>query len=498
MGIEWSKDFLRQINEEEELTTVVHLIVQEVKRLLEADGAAVFFFHQARCELWSPVKVAGQVLRLDARLGVAGACVAGRQAINVDSAQHDQRFYSGIDSLTKRKTRTILAVPLTKPDGELVGVLEAVNKRKGVFTARDEQLASAIAAKVADPLGRFQVIEQLRFQQQRLQEENDKLWAEVDCRFSTQNLIGASSQMQQVVRIIDQIRESSVDVLITGENGTGKELVAKAIHYNSPRGRRPLIALNCAALPDTLVESELFGIKKGVATDVEARTGKFEAAHGGSIFLDEIGDLTLGSQAKILRVLQERAVERVGEHKPVPIDVRVLAATNANLEQAIKKGTFREDLFFRLNVLRIRTPALRDIPDDIPLFANYFLEKYCREFKKEPKRFSSAAIDCCRTYAWPGNVRELENEVKRMVVVLRRTTIRAEDLEEKIRVDEPTKEGDLLSGYATLPQAVEALERRMIQDAYAKCRYNQVQTAKYLGLSRQGLIKKMKRYQIGV
>jgi len=273
-------------------------------------------------------------------------------------------------------------------------------------------------------------------------------------------------------------------------------LVAKAIHYNSPRARKPFVALNSANLPDTLVESELFGIKKGVATGVEARIGKFEQANGGTIFLDEIGDLGLRSQAKILRVLQERSIERVGEGLTIPLDVRVLAATNINLLEAMKKGTFREDLFYRLNVVQVRTPSLREIPDDIPVLAHYFLDKYCRQMEKDSKKISAGAVRCLSAYSWPGNVRQLEHEMKRLIVMVRRTTITEDDLEEGIRRSPHQSASTEAVGFRTLPQAVEDLERRMIQEALLACRHNQVQTAKRLGLSRQGLIKKIKRYEM--
>ena len=229
--------------------------------------------------------------------------------------------------------------------------------------------------------------------------------------------------MQRLVRVIDQIRDSSVDVLITGENGTGKELVAKAIHYNSPRARQPFVAINCAALPETLIESELFGISKGTATGVDARIGKFEQANKGTFFLDEIGDLGISAQAKVLRVLQERAVEPVGERGAIPLDIRVIAATNKNLESAIKAGAFREDLYYRLKVVHVQMPALREIPADIPLLVNYFLHRYTTQMDRPRKKLSAGAMQRLMEYSWPGNIRQLENEMKRLVVMVRGTTI---------------------------------------------------------------------------
>jgi DNA-binding NtrC family response regulator len=231
-----------------------------------------------------------------------------------------------------------------------------------------------------------------------------------------------------VLALVERIRDTSVDVLITGESGTGKELMAKTIHYSSPRARKPFVALNCAALPENLLESELFGIEKGVATGVEKRIGQFEAAHGGTLFLDEIGDLSLTAQAKILRVLQERVVQRLGGRETIPIDVRVLAATNQNLDEAIKQGKFREDLYYRLKVIHLRLPPLRTIPDDIEQLAHFFLARMCGEMNRAPLRFSPQAIEALRSAPWPGNIRQLQNEIKRLAICVAGPVIELEDL----------------------------------------------------------------------
>lgn len=304
--------------------------------------------------------------------------------------------------------------------------------------------------------------------------------------------------MQRLVRVIDQLRDSSVDVLITGENGTGKELVAKALHYNSSRGRHPFIVINSAALPEQLMESELFGIGKGTATGVDARVGKFEQTNKGALFLDEIGDLGLNAQAKVLRVLQERVVEPVGNKELIPLDIRVLAASNKNLEAAMKAGTFREDLYYRLKVVHVQTPALREISADIPLLANYFLDQHGERMGKPRKKLSPTAMRRLMEYTWPGNIRQLENKIKRLVVMVRSTTIGEEFLEEGIRYPSQIVGGPLDLQGRSLQQAVTELEQRMVKETLLACRSNQLQSAKRLGLSRQGLIKKIKRYNINV
>ncbi len=494
----FSSAFLSHINQETNLQAAIQSIRTEACKVLKAEMASIFLLDREHRELWFPLLENGQILRLDARLGIAGACVASEEVLNIKDAQADARFFSGIDTTTKHKTQTIVAVPLWSPAGEVFGVFEAVNKKGKAFTARDESLAKALAEYIAIPLNKFHTVEQLRHERERLQQENAHLWKEVEGRFSTQKLLGNSLPMQRMVRIIDQIRESSVDVLITGENGTGKELVAKAIHFNSPRARQPFVAINCAALPEQLIESELFGIGKGTATGVDARIGKFEQADKGTLFLDEIGDLGLTAQAKVLRVLQERAVQPVGERVTLPLDIRILAATNKNLEAEIKAGRFREDLYYRLRVVHIHTPALREIPADIPLLANYFLDHYCQRMEKPRKKLSAGAMQRLMEYVWPGNIRQLENEIKRLVVMVRGATIQEDALEEGIRCPPKINHGPADLQGRSLQQAVAELEQRMIRETLAACGLNQVQTAKRLGLSRQGLIKKMKRHKIKV
>lgn len=493
----------QKINAERGLAALLNLITREAARLMEADLASIFLLDREKQELWSIVTLDGEQIRFDARLGIAGAAAMTGQTINAEDAYKDPRFYKGIDGCTGYRTRSLLVVPLRNHEGEIIGTFQVLNKKGGVFTKDDEEILQALAAHVAITIETAQLVQELKRHREKLLEENTQLWKEVEGRFSTQNILGASPQIQNIVRLIEQISDSSINVLITGESGTGKELVAKAIHYNSSRARSTFVALNCAAVPESLVESELFGIEKGVATGVEHRIGKFEEADGGTIFLDEVGDLSLSAQAKILRVLQEREIERVGGRKAIPVDVRILAATNRDLETEIKKGNFRKDLYYRLKVVHIQMPALREIPEDIPLLANYFLDKHCREMKKEPKKLTTGALRCLMNYAWPGSVRELENEMKRLVVLTPRKVITEEDLSEIIRKSPSTllrTGGEIVSlrlmPVRSLKETVGELEKRLISEALQTHQHNQRQTAKALGLSRYGLIKKIKRYGI--
>ena len=260
-----------------------------------------------------------------------------------------------------------------------------------------------------------------------------------------------------------------------------------------------MVALNCAALPETLIESELFGIERGVATGVERRVGQFEAAHGGTLFLDEIGDLALTAQAKILRALQDQRIERVGGRGSIPVDVRVVSATNKDLEAEIRAGRFREDLYYRLKVVFLRMPSLREIPEDIPILANRFLSDICREQGRPRMEFAPGLLSRLQTLAWPGNSRQLQNEIRRLVACSRGPVLQEEDWVEGLPIPRSSS-GPAPAPTANLPSetrlgaAVEALERRMISEALQRCGHNQLKAAKSLGISRQGLLNKLKRF----
>ncbi|MGZ8530888.1 MAG: sigma-54-dependent Fis family transcriptional regulator [Candidatus Binatia bacterium] len=477
-----------------DLASLQSLITREAKELLQADRVSVFLFDRDNCELWSAISEEGKIMRFDARLGIAGAVAMTGQAINTANAYEHPLFYKEVDIETGYRTRNLLAVPLHSLDGAVIGVGEATNKIGGVFTDADAEILTTLAAQLADVIENSPIASELKTHEQ---EPRSYPAAEFISGFATQKIVGMSHRIGSIIRLIDQIRPSSVDVLIQGESGTGKELIAKALHFNSPRAKYPFVALNCAALPDNLVETELFGIEKGVATGVDRRIGKFEAAHGGTLFLDEIGDLSLSAQAKILRVVQERSIDRIGSRAPVPVDVRIVAATNRDLETAMREKLFREDLYYRLSVVRIQTPSLRESPEDIPILANHFLQKHCSANQVELKHFTSAAIASLMAYGWPGNTRQLENEVKRLVASVRSAAIDAEHLVLESRGSHATAGAAAEpSPWQTLSQAIDALERKMIQQTLDGCDGNKAKAAQKLGVSRQGLIKKLRRLKI--
>jgi len=336
----------------------------------------------------------------------------------------------------------------------------------------------------------------------KLQEENTRLKQELKKKFGYSKIIGNSIPIQNVIKFIEKIADTDSTVLITGESGTGKELVAKTIHYNSSRSKKPLIPLNCAAIPKDILESELFGHEKGAFTGaVNTRIGRFELANNGTLFLDEIAELAPALQVKLLRVLQEKEFERVGGIKTIKVDVRILAATNRDLEKAVKDGTFREDLYYRLNVIPIHLPQLRKMKEDIPLLVGHFVEDISRRKKKEQPIITPEVMNCMVNYRWPGNVRELENLIERLTILKEGDEVRLEDLPERLREkyqDErpPSREQELSSDGVDLNMMLDEIENNMIIQALEISKGVKSKAASLLGLNRTTLIEKMKKKAI--
>ena len=329
-----------------------------------------------------------------------------------------------------------------------------------------------------------------------LRDENRRLRVLVGRGAASGAIVGSSSSLRTFLDDLRRAADSDATVLLFGESGTGKELAARAIHEASPRHAGPLVVVNGAAIPESLVESELFGHRKGSFTGAtEDRTGKFEAAGGGTIFLDEIGDLPLPAQARLLRVLQEGEIDKVGVTAPVPVDVRVVAATRVNLEARVQEGTFREDLWYRLNVIPLRIPPLRERPGDVPLLVEHFVVKHAQRHGRPVPRVEPGALDRLEHYDWPGNVRELENLLERLVVLGRSDTIAAADLPEALRRDAPRFGGARID----LPPdgiVLEEVERGLIEEALRRADGNQSAAARFLGISRQTLIYRMKKFEL--
>ena len=327
-------------------------------------------------------------------------------------------------------------------------------------------------------------------EERRLRHEVSALRQELRTRYHFENLIGKSRAMQEIFGLIEQVAGSRSTVMVYGKSGTGKELVAKAIHYNSPRSTRAFVAVNCAAIPAELLESELFGHEKGSFTGaIATKVGKFELATGGSLFLDEVGSMRLDLQAKILRALQEREVERVGGTRTIKIDVRVIAATNRDLKKAVEEETFREDLYYRLNVVPITLPDLKDRQEDIPLLANHFVQKFAQESNPAIREISKEAMAVLMSHAWPGNVRELENVIERAVTLGHGPAVLSTDLPPHLAGGANPLER-ALAREATL----EDLERDYIAMILQRTKGHQIRAATILGIDRRTLYRKIRRY----
>lgn len=327
-----------------------------------------------------------------------------------------------------------------------------------------------------------------------LRAENIRLHQEVDEKFGFENIIGKSESMMEVFNKIRLVGPSKASVLIQGESGTGKELIAEAIHHNSSRRNRPLIRLNCGAITPTLLESELFGYEKGAFTGAYARkSGRFELANTGSLFLDEISEMSLDLQVKLLRVLQSQEFERVGGVETIKVDVRIIAATNKNIEQSVNKGQFREDLYYRLNVVRINIPPLRERREDIPLLVNFFLKKFCVENNKEMKEIHPKAMILMQNYSWPGNVRQLQNVIEGLVVMTAGKVITVDYLPDEVKSFESADKNFIkIKPGISLKEA----EKELIKMTLQQTNFNRSKTAEILGLGRKTLYRKLEEYKL--
>jgi DNA-binding NtrC family response regulator len=345
-------------------------------------------------------------------------------------------------------------------------------------------------------LDELEIIVRKALERKQLVSENVELRRQLEGRYHFHEIVSGSAEMEEVINTAGRAARSKATVLVRGESGTGKELIARAIHYTSPRKDNTFVAVNCAALSENLLESELFGHEKGAFTGADRqRVGRFEQADGGTLFIDEVGDIPLSTQVKLLRVLQEREFERVGGNKTIKVDVRVIAATSKDLEEMVENDEFREDLFYRLNVISIRIPPLRERRSDISPLISHFISRYAVENDKEIEGVSKEAMDVLMKYDYPGNVRELENAIERSVVMARVTLITAEDLPVHIR----STRGESESSYSNiegrfLPEMVENLERHLIADALEESDGNQSKAAELLGISERNLRYKLKKY----
>jgi Nif-specific regulatory protein len=416
--------------------------------------------------------------------GIVGRVLEKGSNLVIPNVGEEPLFLNKTGSRFKKSGISFLCVPI-KFKGESIGVLSAdrIFRDRAITIDEDIRVLEIIASIIAQ----YAVLWK---HYKETEQERENLRLQLKGKYSLPNIIGTSDRMQEVFEAVHRVSDSKATVILYGESGTGKELIAKAVHYMSPRAKDPFVKFNCASIPEGLLESELFGHEKGAFTGaITSRKGRFELANGGTILLDEVGDLPINLQPKILRVLQEREFERVGGEKTIKVDVRLIAATSRNLEELVSRGKFREDLFYRLNVVPIFMPALRERKEDIPLLVEFFLKKFNEENKKTVS-ISPDSMRILSDYDWHGNVRELENTIERLVVMSDKGVIRPSDLPINLKLPSP----DEMIQKESLKAGIEDIEKSSILDALAKTGWIQAKAARMIGLTPRQIGYKMKKY----
>jgi Nif-specific regulatory protein len=479
-----------------DLKAALHRVLEILERHHAVLRSAVTLLRGDTGEIAIEASLGISGIGVDARYrlgeGITGRVVESGKPIVVPQVSREPSFLNRAVQRKKLHAEEVsfICVPIVL-DKNPVGALSTdLQWKRDLDFERLVKFLRVVASMIGQAVKVHRLVEAER---QRLVDENMSLRRELKERYEFANIVGNSGPMRQVFEQIAQVAHGGTTVLIRGESGTGKELIAHAIHYNSARAQKPFIRVSCASLPETLIESELFGHEKGAFTGADARRkGRFEMAEGGTLFLDEIGDVSLSTQVKLLRVLQEREYERLGATETVKANVRLIAATNKDIEKAIAAGTFREDLFYRLDVFTIFVPPLRERKPDVMTLADHFLAKYATEHEKRIKRISTPAIDMLMSYHWPGNVRELENAIERAVLVCDGNVVHAHHLPPTLQTAEAS--GTAMS--TSLSAAVETYEKSLIQDALKTTRGNQAKAARMLGTTERILAYKVKQLAI--
>jgi Nif-specific regulatory protein len=506
-----------------DLAELVPFVIAKCRAALNCESASIMLLDRDRNEFYFPfvsdedANVAGVLtqVRVPADRGIVGAAMQSGQPIIVADAQNDPRFYRNVDVETGSVTRNLVAVPLTSDHG-VVGVLEVLNRRGGrSFDDNDLSLLKSVSSSIAIAIENAHLYRQLRNSEATLATQVSVLRRDLTRNTRFAEIVGSGPEMEDVFHLMESASASFITVMIEGETGTGKELVARGIHRASARGEKPFVAVNCAALPETLLESELFGHRRGSFTGaIRDSPGVFRAAAGGVVFLDEVADMPSQMQAKLLRVLEQEEVMPIGDTFPVKVDVRILSATNRDLKQEVEKGNFREDLYFRLSAFPIRVPPLRERREDIALLASRFAAGAAERHPKHIAGIEPAAIELLQKFHWPGNVRQLRNEIERAVALVRDgDAIGPTDLYASLR-DEPERSGDPRRGAVSRPipatdsvaevagalrplrEARADFESKYIADALQLHQLNVSRTAQALGISRPALQEKMKTYRL--
>lgn len=471
--------FSEKLMRNTDLGGLLTALMDAVVELSHADKGFLILFEDGKPQ----IKVARNIQRENLGDGVSelsdsilSKVVREQQPVIVSDALHDSEFKSSVSVMNLRLC-SVMCVPLLEA-GQLLGIIYlGSNKIANLFEPATLEATTVFAAQASLLIRNAMLVDNLR-------SDNAALRATVEeKRFG--DIIGTSDRMQEIFRRIRKVAPTDISVLITGETGTGKELIASEIHRRSDRINKPFVVVNCGAIPENLLESELFGHVRGAFTGaIATRDGRFQVAHGGTLFLDEIGEMPVGLQVKLLRALQEKVVTKVGDSKEETVDIRVIAATNKNVEDEIRKGTFREDLYYRLNVVGIHIPPLRERGDDLMLIARYLLKRYSDQYNNKIKGFSPQCVMLMKKFAWPGNIRQLENRIKKAVIMTERLQLSPDDLELSDADLEPVM---------PLNQAKEDFQRRYINDILARNNGNRTKTAYDLGVDPRTIFRHLER-----
>jgi Nif-specific regulatory protein len=493
-------DLTRAFGAQIELDELLPLVLRSTRSALRAASTSILLLDEKTSELYFPI-TSDLSPEIEARLrgtrfpadrGIAGAVLRTGVAEHVMDVASDPRFYEQVDRETGTETQSLLCAPLRTQYGT-IGVVQARNHESGSFSRDDLAFLDALADSIAVALNNSRQYERLRHSEARFRQEVGLLRREKAARERFPGIIGASSAIRQVFSLMESAITSDIPVLVHGETGVGKEGIARAIHEHGARSGASFVAVNCSALQETLLESELFGVRRGAFTGAHAdRPGLLEAAEGGTLFLDEIAEMSPALQAKFLRALEDGEVRRVGDIRGRKVDLRIIAATNRDLESDVQRGRFREDLFYRIHVFAIRVPPLRERRDDVPALAGHFLGLASRRSNKEIHSIQPEAVDRLVRYDWPGNVRQLENEIERAVALAPSgSPLALAYFSEKLRA--ATRDpGSPRRPEGSLREALRMFEREHIEATLAEQGGNVTKAASSLGLSRQQLHRRMK------
>jgi Nif-specific regulatory protein len=483
----------RAISSTMDVDKIIKTILSEISNLIRADHSSIMVIKEKVPDVLTTLcreKKEIDTTSLDNSCRtIAGWVLKSKESLLVTDILVDPRF-EGLKIINDR-LYSVLATPM-QARGQIIGIMVFQNlKGQDIFTEEHKRLLSIIAAQSAQLLLNAQLY-------QSIEQENIYLRKEVEEKYQFKGIIGKSRSMEKLFHLLERVIPTAARVLLEGETGTGKELIARAIHYNGSRKDKKFLAIDCGAIPENLLESELFGYKKGAFTGATSdKKGLFVEASGGTLFLDEINNMPISLQSKLLRAIQEGEVRPVGSNQSVKVDVRIISASSKDLKQCMDEGTFREDLFYRLKVVSITLPPLRDRKEDIPLLVDHFLSKYLKAIGKNIKGFEKEAMILLEKYHWQGNIRELENVIERAVTLAGEEDIWISPnlLPEEIKPEERIYD-DIIPKQGSLAKAVETLEQKMIKDALMKFNGNKTKTAEELGLSRRGLINKIERYKL--